>query len=213
MPASPHDRDKAMPDDASDVVAPASTDEADAAAASAPELVDDAVEVTPESLGLLLPDDHEEAVHLLVRELHEARTETADLLDNLQRVAAEFDNYRKRVERDQAETVMRAGQRIVEALLPVLDSFDAAIAIEATTGVEESMVAGMRGTHSLLLDVLKREGCEPIEAADAPFDPAVHEAVSVSPGEGDQVVEQVLRKGYLMHGRVVRPALVTVGHA
>jgi molecular chaperone GrpE len=75
------------------------------------------------------------------------------------------------------------------------------------------MLDGMRGTETLLLDALRAEGCERIDALGKPFDPALHEAVQVTPGEGDQIVEQELRKGYTMRGRVIRPALVIVGHA
>jgi len=81
------------------------------------------VEITAEMLGLSLPDDPEEARRLLLMELTEARQEAGDLLANLQRVAAEFDNFRKRVERDQVENVVRASQRVIESLLPALDSF------------------------------------------------------------------------------------------
>jgi molecular chaperone GrpE len=166
-----------------------------------------------DSLGLALPDDHEEAKAVLIRELGEARQESGELLANLQRVAAEFDNYRKRTERDQLENVQRASQRVIEALLPALDSLDAGLALKAATEGEEGMLAGMRNTYDLLLEALQHDGLEPIVAVGQPFDPAVHEAVSVIPGEGDQVVEQELRKGYVMRGRVIRPTLVIVGHA
>lgn len=173
----------------------------------------DAPPIGAESLGLSLPDDPEEAKQLVLRELVEARQESGELLANLQRVAAEFDNFRKRTERDQRENVQRASQRVIESLLPTLDSLDAALSIEATTDAERKMLDGMRGTETLLLDALRAEGCERIDALGKPFDPALHEAVQVTPGEGDQIVEQELRKGYTMRGRVIRPALVIVGHA
>ena len=170
-------------------------------------------EISAEHLGLSLPDDSSEAQQLLMRELTESRQDTGELMANLQRVAAEFDNYRKRTERDQVENVQRAGQRVIESLFPTLDSIDAALAIEATSENEQRMLEGIKGTEALLLEALKNEGCEPIAAVGQPFDPALHEAVSVIPGEGDQVVTQELRKGYVMRGRVVRPTLVIVGHA
>jgi molecular chaperone GrpE len=168
---------------------------------------------TPEHLGLSLPDDPGEAMNLALRELAEARQESGELLENLQRLAAEFDNFRKRTERDHIENVLRASQRVIESLLPTLDSLDSALAIEPTSETEQRMIDGMRGTETLLLDALRAEGCERIEALGAPFDPALHEAVQVTPGDGDQVVEQELRKGYTMRGRVIRPSLVVVGHA
>lgn len=168
---------------------------------------------TAEHLGLSLPDDPAAAQEVLLRELAEARQEAGELLDNLQRVVAEFDNFRKRTERDQLENVQRASQRVIESILPTLDSLDAALAIEPTTEAEQRMLEGMRGTESLLLDALRTEGFARIDALETPFDPALHEAVSVIPGEGEQVVQQELRKGYTMRGRVIRPSLVIVGHA
>jgi molecular chaperone GrpE len=171
------------------------------------------IEPTAEWLGLSLPDDLQEAQMILMRELMESREETGELLANLHKVAAEFDNYRKRTERDQIDNIQRAGQRVIESLLPALDGLDAALEIEVTSETESRMLDGMRGTHSLILEALTRDGLEPIEALGSPFDPALHEAVSVNPGEGEQIVEQELRKGYVMRGRVIRPSLVIVGHA
>jgi molecular chaperone GrpE len=168
---------------------------------------------TPETLGIELPDSREECEKLLIRELGDARLEADELLGNLQRVTAEFDNFRKRTERDRIENVQRAGQRVIESLLPTLDSIDAAIAIDATTDTEIKMLDGMRSTHSQLLEALKRDGFAEIEAVGAQFDPALHEAISIIPGEGDQIVDQEVRKGYTMGGRVLRPSLVVVGHA
>lgn len=168
---------------------------------------------TAESLGIELPETREECEKLLIRELGEARLEADELLGNLQRVTAEFDNYRKRTERDRVENVQRASQRVIESLFPVLDSIDAAIAIDATSDTEAKMLEGMRSTHSQLLEVLKRDGIAAIDAVGTPFDPALHEAISVIPGEGTEVVDQEVRKGYVMGGRVIRPSLVVVGHA
>jgi molecular chaperone GrpE len=170
-------------------------------------------ESAAEKLGLAIPDDPAEAQALLLRELDEARQMSDESLANLRRVAAEFDNYRKRIERDQAENVVRASQRLVELLLPALDSFDAAIATDAQTDTEAKMLEGMTGTRSQLTDALVHEGVEPIDAVGHAFDPALHEAVSVIPGEGEQIVQQELRRGYTMRGRVIRPSLVVVGHA
>jgi molecular chaperone GrpE len=168
---------------------------------------------TAESLGIELPETREECEKLLIRELGEARLEADELLGNLQRVTAEFDNYRKRTERDRVENVQRASQRVIESLLPALDSIDAAIAIDAKTDTEAKMLEGMRSTHSQLLEVLERDGFAAIDAVGTPFDPALHEAISVIPGEGTEVVDQEVRKGYVMGGRVIRPSLVVVGHA
>lgn len=207
------DKQHAQGADEQDLVADLE-DSGDSAPAETVDIVEpDAEQPSAELLGLSLPADSNEAIALLLRELGEARSEAGDLLDNVQRIAADFDNYRKRVDRDRIENVQRAGQRVIESLLPALDSLDAALTIDATSESEVGMLEGMRATQTLLLDALGSEGCAGIDAVGRPFDPALHEAVSVLPGEGEQVVEQELRKGYTMQGRVIRPSLVIVGHA
>ena len=184
----------------------------------APDTLDDLVILEPgptaHDLGLELPEDPDEAQTLLLRELSEARQEAGEQLEMLQRVAADFDNYRRRVERDQAENVERASQRVIESLLPTLDAFDAATAFEPQTESEQKTLEGMLSTRSQLLETLGREGFQPIPAIDELFDPKVHEAVSgPGDGEGDLFVDAELRRGYVMRGRVIRPSLVTVKHA
>ena len=165
----------------------------------------------PAELGLVLPDDADEAVDMLLTEVHEARGEASSYLDDLRRVAADFDNYRKRAIREQQATIERASERVVRELLPVLDSFDAALAIEAQTETEEKLLSGMRGTYNQLLEVLTKEGLEIIPTWDEPFDPEIHEAVmSPSEGEGRLVVTKELRRGYRLKGKVLRAALVAV---
>jgi molecular chaperone GrpE len=177
------------------------------------EALDRAGPTSAADLGLELPDEPERAQQVLLRELAEARAEAGEYLETLQRVAADFDNYRKRVERDHAENVLRASQRVIEQILPTLDNLDAALGYEPQTPAEEKILDGMRGTRGLLLETLGRDGLAPIPAAGAPFDPAVHEAVA-GPGDGDGelVVADELRRGYTLHGRVLRPSLVTVSH-
>ena len=178
-----------------------------------------AIEVDPvapnaHDLGLELPDDRDEAEALLLRELAEARMEAGETLESLQRLAAEFDNFRRRVERDHSENVERASQRVIESLLPTLDAFDAALAIEPQSESEEKILFGMLSTRAQLLETLVRDGFEAIPAVGEPFDPKVHEAVSgAQSGDGDLVVSSELRRGYTMRGRVLRPTLVTVDHA
>ena len=178
------------------------------------EILEPEVGPTAHELGLELPDDSDEARDLLLRELSESRQEAGEHLEMLQRVAADFDNFRRRVERDQAENVERASQRVIEGLLPTLDAFDAATAFEPQSPSEEKIREGVVSTRSQLLETLSREGFEPIPATGEVFDPKVHEAVS-GPGEGngDLVVDAELRRGYVMRGRVIRPSLVTVKHA
>lgn len=146
----------------------------------------------------------------LAAELRAAQEEATAYLGDLQRVAAEFENYRKRAQRERDEIVARATQSLVRDLLPVLDSLDGAFT--AAQGGDERLLAGIRSTQQQFLDVLAREGLAPIEAAGMPFDPERHEAVSGS-GAGNLVVVAEMRRGYTLRDRVLRPSLVAVAAA
>jgi len=173
------------------------------------EPVDEAV--SAKDLGLDLPEDPEEALPIVLAALTQARRDADQYLDDLRRVAADFDNFRKRTQREMAALVERASERVVRQLLPVLDSFDAALGLEPKSDTEEKLVAGIRNTYELLMDVLRKEGLEPIETWDQPFDPTVHEAVLTSgEGQGPLMVTQDLRRGYKLRDKVLRAALVAV---
>ncbi len=180
------------------------------------------VEVLPEEevaaaepvVSIELPEDPEEAISVLVSSLAQSQAETAGYMDAMQRVAAEFDNFRKRAARERDDIVERASQRLIERLLPTLDSFDAALAFQPQTESEEKILSGMADTHRLLMDSLAADGFAAIEATDVPFDPAVHEAVTGPGGEGDgELLVAEMRRGYTLRDRVVRAALVAVRHA
>lgn len=157
-----------------------------------------------------LPEDPDAAIAVLADALSTAQESSTAYLDDLRRLAADYENFRKRAARERDEIVERSSQRLVAALLPVLDSFDGAFAHEPQTPSEENLVAGMRGTYHQLMDILGKEGLEAIAAAGEPFDPEVHEAVSGG-GDGELVVVAELRRGYVLKGRVIRPTLVAVG--
>jgi molecular chaperone GrpE len=164
---------------------------------------------TPAELGLDLPADHDEATEVLLHAVATARDAAGSYLEDLQRLAAEFENFRKRVQRDREDLIQRSSQRIVESLLPVLDSFDQAFAHQSQSPGEEQILAGVHGTFHQLMDVLGKEGLAMVPGAGEPFDPNVHEAVGGG-GNGHLIVAQELRTGYTLNGRVIRPALVTV---
>ena len=145
-----------------------------------------------------------------------------DYLESLRRLQAEFDNYRKRVIRQQTEHLDHATEALLERLLPVLDAFDLAIA-HAAPGEEDAgdLTAALVRIDALLRDTLAKEGLERIDDAGAEFDPTVHDAVAHIAREdtdeageraphGAPVVDDVLRAGYRLKGRVLRPAMVRV---
>lgn len=158
---------------------------------------------------LQLPDDPTEAVHVLIAELQRAREAEAMRVDDLQRLAAEFDNFRKRSTRDQQDMTERSSQRVVEALLPVLDSFDGAFGHTAQSPSEELLLSGVRSTFHQLMEVLGREGLAMIPTEGEPFDPTIHEAVAGGGGD-DLIITSEMRRGYTMRDRVLRPSLVEV---
>ena len=157
-----------------------------------------------------LPDDPAEAISMLTEMVVEARDVAGSYLNDLQRLAAEFENYRKRAERDRGDMVASASRRVVEALLPVLDSLDAAAATAADSAASERMRDGLLTTRDLLLKVLASDEVAPlpVEVGD-PFDPALHEAVAGG-GDGHLVITTVMRRGYRMGDRLLRPAMVSV---
>lgn len=130
------------------------------------------------------------------------------------RLAAEFDNYRKRVERDRLNQASLAAARICEAMIPTLDSLDAALAYDLQDEGGGRVLDGVRTTRDQLLATLARDGFHAIESQGAPFDPAVHDAVAgPSDGSDNLVVASVLRTGYRLGDRVIRPSMVVVDHA
>jgi len=121
-----------------------------------------------------------------------------------QRIQADFENYKKRVIKQQTEHLERAAEQLVAKLLPVLDTVDLAVAHGGGEAVEQVWIA--------LTEALGKEGLERIDPAGKPFDPNEHEAVVHEPGEGegDPTVTEVLRAGYRWKGRVIRAAMVKV---
>jgi molecular chaperone GrpE len=151
----------------------------------------------------------EEEVVEEVDVLAEVTRERDVYLDNLQRLKAEFDNYRKRAARDQESLVARAHERLVKELLPVLD--DLGRALEAAEQHEEAKLEdGVRLVHRQLSDVLAKEGLTEIET-DGAFDPHVHEALLAQPSDAEAgTVIEVLQKGYRLGDHVLRPARVII---
>ncbi len=142
-------------------------------------------------------------------ELAGAEAKAEEHLNDLKRLAAEFDNYKKRTAREQASLSTRATERLVKELLPIVDDLERAL--EAAEEHEEAKLEeGVRLVHRQLASALEREGLAEIET-DGKFDPHVHEALLSQPSEADEgSVIEVLQKGYRLGDRVLRPARVVV---
>jgi molecular chaperone GrpE len=135
--------------------------------------------------------------------------ERDEYLNDLKRVAAEFENYRKRVSRDQESLVARAHERLVKELLPVLDDLERALAA-AEEHEEAKLEEGVRLVHRELRSALDREGLAEIET-NGVFDPHVHEALLTQPSDAAEgSVLEVIQKGYKLGDHVLRPARVVV---
>lgn len=155
-------------------------------------------------------EEGQEVEESLEDRLQALEAERDEYLGDLQRVAAEFENYRKRAAREQADFATRATERLVKELLPVLDDLERAL--EAAAAHEEAKLEeGVQLVQRALAAALKREGLVEI-AADGAFDPHVHEALLSQPAEDAEpgTVLQVLQKGYRLGDRVLRPARVIV---
>src|SRR5665213_1813428 len=151
-----------------------------------------------------------DAVTEVVDERSDVERQRDEYLDALQRLQADFENYKKRVARSSVDAATRAAGDIVAKLLPVLDAFDYAQAHFGDVAGPEAQALDQ--ARSLLLDALSKEGLERIDTVDAAFDPQVHDAVAhvESDVEGAAQVDEVLRAGYRWKGVVLRPAMVKV---
>jgi molecular chaperone GrpE len=138
--------------------------------------------------------------------------ERDEYLDTLQRLKAEFDNYRKRAARDQQSLIARAHERLVKELLPVLDDLERALGA-AEAHEEAQLEDGVRLVYRALADLLRKEGLVEI-ATNGRFDPHVHEALLSQPSDqAEGSVIDVVQKGYRLGDRVLRPARVVVAAA
>ena len=147
-------------------------------------------------------------------ELARARTQAAEYRDHLQRLQAEFENYRKRMTRSQERLVDAELQRFVQQLLEVLDEFDLALIAAERQPDFEAFRKGVELVYAKLAETLRAEGLERIEAEGRAFDPNEHEALmQTGDGEGEPHVAEIFRQGYRLRGTVIRPASVRVERA
>jgi len=158
----------------------------------------------------------EEAEYSEIKALEQAlqaKTALADeYLRRLQRLQADFDNYRKRVQREKDQLREYATEELMLNLLPVIDNLERAIALETTNGQQNNILEGIRMIYRQLIGTLENAGLVCIDALGKPFDPELHEAVMrVETDEyPENTVVEELQKGYRLHKKVIRPAMVKV---
>ena len=134
-------------------------------------------------------------------ELELLAKERDEWMDRAQRIAADFENYRRRLATQKADDIDRATGRLAEALLPVLDACEAAF-LQHPAEIEP--------LFNLMLSELKKQGLESMNLHEQPFDPHLADAVMHEPGDGEPIVSEVLRSGYTWNGKVLRPVMVKV---
>ena len=146
--------------------------------------------------------------------LTKTQAEIEELKDKYLRSVAEFDNYRKRTLKERAELILNGGEKVIAAVLPVIDDMERAIENGAKTDNPEVLREGMTLIHQKFLKILEAQGVSKIETEDADFDTDIHEAVAMVPGMGDDKKGKVidcLQQGYKLNDKVIRHAKVAVG--
>ncbi|RJX32892.1 MAG: nucleotide exchange factor GrpE [Desulfurivibrio sp.] len=147
-----------------------------------------------------------------IDELAKARAETAEVTDKLLRLAAEFENYKKRMERERAISLKYAEEQVFKELLPSIDNLERAIEQGRKTDKAGDLLAGVELTYKGLLAALEKFELVPLQCIGAPFDPNIHEALAMeASGEVDaNCVLREFEKGYMYKDRLIRPAKVVV---
>lgn len=145
-------------------------------------------------------------------EIEDLKAKVEDAENRYLRLYADFENYRRRIRLEQEANEKYKSQQIITNLLPALDNFERAMAIEPDNDQTKALLEGVQMIYRSILDVLKQEGAEPIEAVGKEFDPNLHQAVMQS--EDDQydsnIVVEEFQKGYKLKDRVIRPSMVKV---
>jgi len=142
------------------------------------------------------------------KEFHDQQVRIAELTDHLKRTLAEFDNYRKRVEREGCERAKFASQDVIKKILPVLDNLERA---QSAGENAEEIKKGVKLIHQQLKSILKEEHVEKMETVGAMFDPHRHEALMQGEADTDGIILEEFEPGYEMHGKVIKHARVKVG--
>jgi molecular chaperone GrpE len=140
------------------------------------------------------------------------RRRADDYLNKLRYLQADFENYRKRAQREAGEAAQFEREQLMLSLLSILDELELAIQAGERTDNKDALLVGVRVTLRKFTDLLKKEGVTTIEAAGKPFDPRLHEAISTVPRKDCKTpsIMEEIRKGFMMEGKVIRPSIVTV---
>ncbi|HKS43391.1 MAG TPA: nucleotide exchange factor GrpE [Blastocatellia bacterium] len=168
---------------------------------------------SPEDQEKEQPQQQQDPLAALQAQIDTMTQERATLYDQLLRRQAEFENYRRRVDRERSETYTRARAEVLLELLPVIDNFERALAsLENSGGDAESLRHGVELIHKQFKDALTKFGLEPVESVGQTFDPHVHEAVTIEPTDKhkENTIIEEFQRGYKLGEKLLRPAKVKV---
>lgn len=174
---------------------------------------DNETQVAPEQVDATAQPEF--SIEGLLAELEQSKARAAELQDQALRVAAEMQNVRRRAERDVENAHKYALDKFGADLLPVVDSLERGLQAAGSDESTQAVREGVELTLRILTDVLRKHGLEVVESIGQPFNPSLHEAMSMvpSPDHAPNTVMAVLQKGYTLNGRLVRPAMVVVAAA
>lgn len=150
----------------------------------------------------------------LQKELNEANEKIATLEDKYLRQVAEFDNYRKRVIKEKADLILNGGEKVITAILPIMDDMERALEQMRKTEDVQAIVEGVELIQKKFMGILEKQGVKPIETKEADFDVEIHEAVAQFPAPTPEMKNKVVDctlKGYKLNEKVIRHAQVVVG--
>ena len=153
--------------------------------------------------------------YITSEEIEKLKAEAKENHDRYLRSAAEFENYKKRMDRERSDSIRYANEELIKQLLPVVDNLERALAHAEEIEAEEAMIEGVSMVHKQFVDALEKFGVTRVEAMEKPFDPNYHEAMmQVETNEHPpNTVVMEMAKGYMLHDRLIRPAIVGVSKA
>lgn len=160
------------------------------------------------------PENTQEKEKTTEEKLQDAEEEIASLKDQLLRKIAEFDNYRKRTIKEKTELILNGGEKTVVAILPILDDMERALTNMEKAEDVKAVVEGVKLIHKKFIDILGKQGVQPIDTKDANFDVDLHEAIAQLPAPCDEMKGKVMDctlTGYKLNEKVIRHAQVVVG--
>ena len=179
-----------------------------------PELSEQVAEQSEESPenGDNVQEENQTDIEKQKQKIKELETKLEEAENRYLRLLADFENYRRRVNIEKQASEKYRAQSLISDLLPVLDNFERALQVTVSDEQAKSLLQGMKMVYNGVLEALKKEGLEEIEAAGKEFDPNIHQAVMVANDEtvGPNIVVEELQKGYKLKDRVIRPAMVKV---